>query len=272
MRFIKAHAYGNDFLYVTRDEVDREDLSALAKEMCARHTGIGADGLIVYERTADGASMRLFNPDGGRAEVSGNGGRGLAAILLREVEQPPSGSASLPALSINTEGGTKHLTRTGCWKTRQTFRAAMGLPENLRQVPIVAAGERLQAVIMTIGNPQCVVIGTLPEYSRFRRLGEAIETHQMFHEGTNEEFAEVETPARIRIMIWERGVGPTLSSGTGSCASLIAAAAFAGTSRDAEVVAPGGAQRVEWRDDSVYLTGWAEIVCEGEWLKNPRTD
>ena len=71
----------------------------------------------------------------------------------------------------------------------------------------------------------------------------------------------------MRILIWERGVGPTSSSGTGSCASLVAAAAFGGAARDAEVIAPGGTQRVEWRDDSVYLTGWAEVLCEGDWLR-----
>jgi diaminopimelate epimerase len=74
----------------------------------------------------------------------------------------------------------------------------------------------------------------------------------------------------VRILIWERGVGPTLSSGTGSCASLIAAAAFGGARRDAQVVAPGGTQRVEWRDDQVFLTGWAEILCDGRWLVDPR--
>ena len=119
---------------------------------------------------------------------------------------------------------------------------------------------------MNIGNPQCVVLGPLPDEERFRRLGAALERHQMFREGTNVEFAAVETPASVRILIWERGVGPTSSSGTGSCAALVAAAAFGGAARDAEVIAPGGAQRVEWRDDSVYLTGWAEVICEGEWL------
>jgi diaminopimelate epimerase len=91
----------------------------------------------------------------------------------------------------------------------------------------------------------------------------------MFLERTNVEFAQVDAPDQVRILIWERGVGPTLSSGTGSCAALIAAASYGGANRDADVVAPGGAQRVEWRDDSVYLTGWAEIVCEGEWLRLP---
>jgi diaminopimelate epimerase len=89
----------------------------------------------------------------------------------------------------------------------------------------------------------------------------------MFPQGTNVEFVEVEAPGRVRIRIWERGVGPTSSSGTGSCAALVAAAEFGGAERDAEVIAPGGAQRVEWREDSVYLTGWAEVLCEGQWVR-----
>jgi diaminopimelate epimerase len=88
----------------------------------------------------------------------------------------------------------------------------------------------------------------------------------MFPARTNVEFAAVESPQAVRILIWERGVGPTESSGTGSCASLIAAAAFGGAARDAAVIAPGGTQRVEWRDDSVYLTGWAEVLFDGVWL------
>jgi diaminopimelate epimerase len=89
----------------------------------------------------------------------------------------------------------------------------------------------------------------------------------MFPEGTNVEFAEVEAPDRVRILIWERGCGPTASSGTGSCAALVAAAAFGGAAREAEIIAPGGGQHVEWLDDDVYLTGWAEIICEGQWLR-----
>jgi len=94
----------------------------------------------------------------------------------------------------------------------------------------------------------------------------------MFPQRTNVGFVHVEAPDRLRIRIWERGAGPTQSSGTGSCASLVAAAAFGGAARDADVVAPGGTQRVEWRDEGVYLTGWAEVVCRGEWLPQfPRT-
>ena len=139
-------------------------------------------------------------------------------------------------------------------------------------LPLDVAGEPIDPVVLDMGNPQCVLLGPLPDEPRFRRLGAALERHAMFPEGTNVEFAHVEAPDRVRILIWERGVGPTSSSGTGSCAALVAAASFGGAARDADVVAPGGAQRVEWRADSVYLTGWAEVLVEGEWLRQiPRT-
>jgi diaminopimelate epimerase len=260
IRFAKAHGYGNDFLYVIDADVQHAALDALARQMCDRHTGIGADGLIVYRTTPQGASMRLFNADGSRAEVSGNGVRALAALLAR-------GLADLPAqLTIETEGGVKRLERIAREGERQTFRASMGLPVGLRQDRLSAGGEMIDVVMLTIGNPQLLILGPLPDEARFQRLGAALERHPAFPEGTNVEFVHVETPERVRIRIWERGVGPTHSSGTGSCASLIAAAAYGGAARDAEVVAPGGAQRVEWRDDSVYLTGWAEVTCEGQWL------
>jgi diaminopimelate epimerase len=262
MRFSKAHAYGNDFLYVRSQDVGAGmALDALARELCERHTGIGADGLILYEHTKDGASMRLFNADGSRSEVSGNGVRGLAALLLRADDRPDV------ALTIHSEGGVKPLVRTGREGSRQTFRAAMGLPADLRQVTVEAAGELVQLVVMNFGNPQCVALGPLPDDTRFRRLGPALEHHEIFPERSNVEFASVDAPDAVRILIWERGVGPTTSSGTGSCASLIAAAAFGGAARDATVIAPGGRQRVEWCGDSVYLTGWAEVLVDGEWLR-----
>jgi diaminopimelate epimerase len=263
MRFSKAHAYGNDFLYVRREDVGPGvALDALARELCDRHTGIGADGLMLYEAAPDGASMQLLNTDGSASEVSGNGVRGLAALLLRGDER-----ADVP-ITIYSEGGVKRLVRTGRDGSRQTFRAAMGLPVDLRQTQVTAAGESLQVAVMKFGNPQCVALGPLPDEDRFRRLGPALEHHEIFPARSNIEFAEVEAPDRVRILIWERGVGPTMSSGTGSCASLIAAAAFGGAARDAQVIAPGGTQRVEWRDDSVYLTGWAEVVFEGLWLRS----
>jgi diaminopimelate epimerase len=125
----------------------------------------------------------------------------------------------------------------------------------------------LSAVVLDMGNPQCVLLGPLPDDRRFASLGPALERHRLFPAGTNVEFVEIAAPDRLRIRIWERGCGPTSSSGTGSCASLVAAASFGGAAREADVVAPGGAQRVEWHEDGVYLTGWAEVVCHGEWLR-----
>ena len=261
LRFVKAHAYGNDFLYVEQQDVKDVPLVALAREMCDRHAGIGADGLILYSKTSGGATMSLLNADGSRAEVSGNGVRGLAALLLRGDNRAGA------TVTIHTDAGSKLLTSIGGSRTRPLFRAAMGLPTDVRESSLMAGGEALRAIVLDIGNPQCVVLGRLPDEERFRRLGAALEHHTMFPAGTNVEFAEVEAPDRVRMLIWERGCGPTTSSGTGSCAALVAAAAFGGAARDAEIIAPGGAQRVEWLDDNVYLTGWAEIICAGEWLR-----
>jgi diaminopimelate epimerase len=261
VRFTKAHAYGNDFLYVLSRDVRGLPPDSLARELCDRHTGIGADGLILFTPTADGASMELFNADGGRAEVSGNGVRGLGALLLRHDETEGV------TVTVHTQAGSKAMVRTSRERSRQTFRSAMGLPRELRQTRIDAAGESLPIVIMDFGNPQAVIVGTLPAADRFQRLGPALERHPAFPQGTNVEFAEVLAPDSIQILIWERGVGPTTSSGTGSCASLIAAAEFGGAARDATVMAPGGAQRVEWLAGNVYLTGWAEVLFDGEWLR-----
>jgi diaminopimelate epimerase len=109
------------------------------------------------------------------------------------------------------------------------------------------------------------VLGALPSDERFNRLGPALSTHTAFPAGTNVEFAHVEAPDRVRILIWERGVGPTTSSGTGSSASAVAAAAHGGARRVLDVVAPGGTQRVEWTGEGVFLTGWAHVVMDGEW-------
>ena len=261
MKFSKAHAYGNDFLYVRSADAAGRPPEELARELCDRHTGIGADGLILYAPEPDGASMRLFNTDGSRSEVSGNGVRGLAALLLRDEPRPDV------SITVDSEAGVKQLVRTALDGTRQPFRAAMGWPADLRRESLVAAGERLHVVVLNFGNPQAVVLGPLPDDARFQRLGPALERHEMFPARTNVEFAHVEAPDAVRILIWERGVGPTTSSGTGSCASLIAAAAFGGANRSADVIAPGGTQRVEWREDNVYLTGWAEVLFDGEWLR-----
>jgi diaminopimelate epimerase len=259
VRVVKAHAYGNDFVCAPAAEA-AADLPSLARAICHRHHGIGADGLLLYTLRDRGASMALLNADGSWSELSGNGLRCLAALVARSQGLQPAAT-----VTIDTDAGVKRLDLLARDGERYTFRAAMGQPANLRQTTIAVLGEVVTASVLEVGNPQCVVLGPLPDADRFNRLGPALSTHPMFPAGTNVEFAEVESPDRVRILIWERGVGPTTSSGTGSSASAVAAAAHGGASRDIDVVAPGGTQRVEWREDGVHLTGWAEMILEGYW-------
>jgi diaminopimelate epimerase len=262
----KAHAYGNDFLFIPEDQTEGADLPGLARQTCSRHTGVGADGLILYAAAPDGtAKMRLFNADGSASELSGNGLRCLAALVLHQ--RARHNAEPLTDVDVETDAGWKRLALVARAGERYTFRAAMGEPEHVRQEELAAAGESLVVATLTMGNPQCVALmDELPDDIRFHRLGSALSKHIRFPAGTNVEVAPVETPSRVRIMIWERGVGPTHASGTGACASAVAAISFGGAERDIDIISPGGTQRVEWRDDGVYLTGWAEIVFEGTWM------
>ena len=258
LHLAKAHAYGNDFLLVE----EREALSAeVVRRLCARHTGVGADGVVLYGVRERAASMRLFNADGSASELSGNGLRCLAALMAQR-----TGLSDRSVVTVETCAGTKSLELLAVAGSRYTFRTALGPPADVRQLDIPVLDETVTASILSVGNPQCVVLGALPDESRFNRLGPALSTHSLFPAGTNVEFAYVQAPNRVRILIWERGVGPTTSSGTGSAAAAVAAAAHGGAARDVEVVAPGGTQRVEWREDSVYLTGWAEVLFDTEWV------
>ena len=261
---VKAHAYGNDFLLVESRsaaglfQLRGLDPAELTRRLCSRHAGIGADGVVVYELRGRGATMQLFNADGSPSELSGNGLRCLAAFVARE-RRLSHGSV----VAVETAAGTKTLELLAVEGPRYTFRAGLGQPADIRQVHIPVMGETVTASVLSVGNPQCVVLGTLPDSARFNRIGPALSTHPMFPAGTNVEFAAIEAPDRVRILIWERGVGPTSSSGTGSSAAAVAAAAHGGAAREVDVVAPGGTQRVDWREDGVYLTGWAELVLEG---------
>jgi diaminopimelate epimerase len=255
----KGHAYGNDFLLVP-ETAARADRADLARAMCHRHHGIGADGLIVYGRTDRGATMDLYNADGSPSELSGNGLRCLAALVARD-----DGLAPGARVAVATAAGPKTLDLLAAEGIRYSFRAALGVPAGIHQETLEAAGEVLTATVLSMGNPQCVVLGPLPDEARFHRLGAALATHPEFPAGTNVEFADVEAPDCVRILIWERGVGPTTASGTGASASAVAAAAHGGAGRSVAVVSPGGTQHVDWREDGVYLTGWAELVFDGRW-------
>ncbi len=262
MKLIKSHAFGNDFLLV-----DAFDFSGLAdpltftREVCDRHRGIGADGLIVFELSNERASMQLFNADASRSEISGNGLRCLAAWIAssRSVEDGTF-------IDIETDAGVKALELLHRRDGRYTFCAAMGQPERIEQVDLDVDGQQVTAVTLRVGNPQCVVLGDVTE-ARLQTIARALAVHPHFPAGTNVELATVEAPDRVRILIWERGVGPTEASGTGACAAAVAAMQFAHAARDVQVVSPGGTQRVEWDEDGLFLTGWAELIADSHWLK-----
>lgn len=261
MQIIKAHAYGNDFLLAEEPGAAAFDAAAFARRVCERHRGIGADGLILYRRTQGGASMRLLNADGSYSEVSGNGVRCLAALLA---DRAPDRDT----FAIETDAGVKLLQRIRDAGARLTFRAAMGPPEALQRVTLESPVGPLTVASLRVGNPQCVMLVDQAALTSeiLQRLGPVLTSHPHFPNGTNVEFARVEAPGQVRILIWERGVGPTEASGTGACASAVVAAAFGGAARDVQVTSPGGTQRVEWQEDGLYLTGWAELVCEARWI------
>jgi diaminopimelate epimerase len=260
MQLVKAHAYGNDFLMADERAVPAgADVAALARRCCDRRRGVGADGLMLLSDTPEGATMRLWNADGSRSELSGNGVRCVAAWLVRRDARRAG-----QTIVVASEAGPKTLTLVAREGPRDAFRAAMGQPETIREVDLDVDGTPVKAVVLRVGNPQCVVLGPVTP-DRLYGLAAKLAVHPFFPQGTNVELATVEAPDRVRILIWERGVGPTEASGTGACAAAVAAAAFGGAARVAEVVSPGGSQRVEWTDEGLWLTGWAEVTARVDW-------
>jgi diaminopimelate epimerase len=263
VEMMKAHAFGNDFLLVRVSELRGViDRPAFARRVCERHRGFGADGLITVEETTDGTRTQLLNADGSRSEVSGNGTRCVAAWLAHT-----RGLASGDAVAIDTEAGVKRVEVLSVDGMRYTCRAEMGHPEDVREERIAVAGETVTAVVLRVGNPQCVVLGPADHLTvqRLQSIAAGLAVHAFFPEGTNVELATVESPDHVRILIWERGVGPTEASGTGACAAAVAAAAYGGAARVVNVIAPGGTQRVEWTPDGILLTGWADLIGPMTW-------
>ena len=260
---VKAHAYGNDFLLMPDDDVPAgADRAALARAVCERHRGLGGDGLITFARSGrTAARMSLLNADGSYSELSGNGVRCLAAWLATSASVAADEKA---VFEVVTDAGAKQLTLLGRTGNRFTFRAAMGNPENVRRERIDLGGVSTDVVTLTVGNPQCVVLGPVTS-ERLHSLAAALAIHPHFPAGTNVELAVVETPHQVRILIWERGVGPTEASGPGACAAAVAAMQFGGAQRDVQVIAPGGSQRVEWTAEGLFLTGEAEVIAECAW-------
>ena len=272
---VKAHAYGNDFLLLDESAVPAgADRAALARRVCDRHRGLGADGLILFKSSHGGSTgtppaacvrMALLNADGSYSEVSGNGVRCLAAWIAERDRLAPG-----DVVDVDTDAGRKRLTLLKCEDEELLFCGAMGQPEEITMARLEIDGNAVEAVTLRVGNPQCVVLGEVTQ-ERLHGLASKLAVHPHFAHGTNVELASVDDPGRVRILIWERGVGPTEASGTGACAAAVAAMRYGGASRDVQVASPGGVQRVEWRADGLYLTGSAEIIGTCQWRGAHRT-
>lgn len=280
MRFTKFHGYGNDYLVFEADQLaDVDDLGGFAHRICNRHYGAGADGIAVVAAAPDtnsDFSVRIFNPDGSEAGMSGNGTRCAAGYLFYHELWTND------ELRLQTRNGTKRYLLLNRSDKSFLFRSELGRPrfdsssipmttdQPLDQVidyPLTASAESLNVTALQMGNPNCCIFVDEFYDLDWRRLGPLIENHPQFPERTNVIFIRVRDRANIEERIWERGVGETESSGTCSCAAVVACVINGKTDRAVDVHAPGGIIPIEWREDGeVVLTGRAEVVYRGEWL------
>jgi diaminopimelate epimerase len=264
IRFTKAHACGNDFLIVD-EPLDENRHADVARILCARNTGVGGDG-VEYLTLGDngGYSIRLFNADGSEGEISGNGTRCVAAYLAQDDDASE--------FSIRTHAGVRRCRILERNSPRYLISTEMGIPSLKAHTVILKDGTSVEGVNVSIGNPHFVTFVDTQNFECFGRswqqIGSEICIHPDFPKGTNVEFVRVTDTNRIEFRIYERGVGPTLSSGTGSSASATASIEMRGAARQLTVTAEGGEQTVEWlqKGSSLLLTGPAEIIAQGECL------
>ena len=269
LQYAKAHACGNDFLIVERggDHASSgEEERALALALCARTTGVGADGVEFLHWAGDrSGTIRLRNADGGIAEISGNGTRCVAAWMAHTKNAQPG-----ERFTLTTDAGERTCTLEAREGARMRLRSAMGVPTIERaSVALDEDAVLVEGAVVSTGNPHFVVRVEDDSFEAhgmdWQTLGRAICFHPQFPAQTNVEFVHVRAPGEIAIRIFERGVGPTSSSGTGACASAAAAMLLYGCERMLQVHAPGGSQSVAWPGEraEMELTGPAELIATG---------
>jgi diaminopimelate epimerase len=276
MDFIKLQATGNDFVLIDARRMKR-DWSALAKAMCHRNFGVGADGLLLIlpSKAAD-FYMRMFNPDGSEAEACGNGLR-CAARYAKE-----SGLARGAEIRIETPAGIKRLQTRG----RKSIQVAMGKPilapsaipvivgrtgaratAPVIDYPLAIGKMKLKITCVSIGNPHAVCFLEQPvDDFPLAEVGPKVERHPMFPNRVNFEIVNIIGRKKLRARVWERGAGETLSCGTGACAIAVAARLKKLTDNPVDIILPGGTLTVDWDGrGEVLLNGPAEVVFEGKW-------
>lgn len=258
--FVKANACGNDFLIVDGQQWSFSNLAELTRKLCDRHHGIGADGVEwLYPDAIAATYARLFNADGSEAEISGNGTRCVAAYLFAE---PKESAKFTREVSIRTGAGIKTCVLAANSGMRYEFETDMGEPQVSGDVVVKLPEREVLAISSSMGNPHLSIF--VDEFSETWQTEAAdIARHAGMPGGVNIEMVRVVDASKIEVRFFERGVGETQSSGTGSCAAAISAIFSKRAVSPVRVLAQGGPQTVRW-EGSVFLAGPAQIVARGE--------
>ncbi len=280
MKFFKIHSLGNDFLII--DEAESEpfpDIGSFAGRICDRHTGVGADGLLlisVKDKAKGRVKFRIFNADGTEAEISGNGLRCAAAYLYHQKK------ISSPHIIFLTTAGQRECKLIEGKKNLFHIRIEMGIPHlKSKEIPFddgsthdkiidypLSINQKIYPITaISLGNPHCAIfVDRFPARIEWHQIGREIESHPFFPNRTNIEFIRVLGRDVIDVLFWERGVGETLSSGSGSCAAAVASILKNLTDKKVQVRTSMGYLTVEWEKKKVYQSGPAEIVLKGKFL------
>lgn len=254
--FVKASACGNDFLIIDGTNAP-SDIAEFSRRICDRHQGVGADGVeCLFPATNADVQARLFNADGSEAEISGNGTRCVAAHLCAERPREK--------VVVLTGAGAKTCVLKSHKDLEYEFETEMGVPVVGNEFPVELAVSEVRGIPVSMGNPHYVVF--MNSFSaEWQPEAAEIGRHADFKSGVNVEFVVVRDQHNIDTRFFERGVGETQSSGTGSCAAAVATVASGRGVSPVKVYAPGGTQTVRW-DKEVFLTGPARLICRGEFF------
>jgi diaminopimelate epimerase len=257
--FTKLHGAENDFLLTWKDDAPASDLPEIARRICARTTGVGADGWMLIWKDAGGLATRLFNSDGSEPEMSGNGTRCAAAFAVWNK------MAFGPYIPISTAAGKKMLRLISHSGLHFLFEMDMGLPKTEElHANLYLAGSEYDATLLNVGNPQCAIfVDSLP--ANWRAAAQEAEAHTRFPNRSNVSFVRVVDRHAVECVFYERGAGETRSSGTGSTGAGCAAILRKAVESPVDVRTPAGSMMLRW-DKSVYLTGPAELICEGRFF------
>ncbi len=273
IRFTKMHGIGNDYVYVDCLQQRPADPAALAQRLSPRRTGIGADGLIlICPSTLADCRMEMYNADGSRGEMCGNGIRCVGKYAFEH------GLSRANPMRVETDAGIKTLALDIADGSVRRVTVDMGEPIlDGPAIPVAAEGrvidwpfeilgQAYRITCVSMGNPHCVVFVDSVAALDLPRLGPAFERHAFFPQRVNTEFVEVQSPTELRMRVWERGSGETAACGTGACAVVVAAVLNDRSARRAQVHLNGGDLDIEWRaaDGHVLMTGPAEEVFHGE--------